>query len=151
MSEIKITSEGSRGPRGHEGPRGPTGPAGATETGAIGPTGPTGAGVPLAVGLFSPNGGGSSVAIISQSGEFASAQYLGAGNYLIRLNAIAGLTAGNQIIPVGVVGANGSGSPFTIDLVAAFAGVGTIQVSLWDNSNTPVDEEFYLHVALLGI
>ena len=91
------------------------------------------------------------VTIVSQSGQFASAQYLGVGSYLVHLNAIAGLTSADQIIPTGIVGANAGGAPFTINVVVAFAGTGEIQVNLFNDADAAVDEEFYLHVALLGI
>lgn len=49
MSDVRISSDGSRGPRGHDGRTGPTGPTGpgsggGGSTGATGPTGPGGGG-----------------------------------------------------------------------------------------------------------
>lgn len=155
-----ATSTGATGPtgptgvNGAAGSTGPTGAAGAAgaagATGAVGATGATGPGLTLAVGRFDPSSG-SSVVIVSQSGEFASVQYFGAGSYLVHLNAIAGLTTTDQIIPTGTVGANGGGAPFVINLVASFAGTGVIQVNLFNDANAAVDEIFFLHVALLGL
>lgn len=146
-----ATGAGATGPAGAAGAAGAAGPTGATgSTGASSTaTGPTGPGLPLAAALFSPVG--STLTIVSQSGQIASATYLGVGNYLIHLNAIAGLTAASQIIPTATVGANSGGAPFVVNVVAAFAGTGQIQINLWDDTNTPVDENFYLHVAFLGI
>lgn len=69
----------------------------------------------------------------------------------MHLNGIAGLTSADQIIPTGIVGANGAGAPFVINVVPAFAGTGLLQVNLFDDTNAAVDAVFYLHVALIGL
>lgn len=133
MSDVRLTSEGPRGPRGRTGPTGPTGPAGASD---------------VAAGLFRPSALGSTVTIVSQSGEFASGQYLAVGNYIVHLNAIAGITSADQIIPIGM---GAGGAPLRVSVLGAFpgAGPGEVLVNLFDQTGTPIDQDFYLHVRLL--
>ncbi len=145
---------GSTGNTGAPGATGPTGPTGATgSTGAPGATGATGA-IPAhrlasAAGRFDPSVGGP-VAITSQSGEFASATYVGVGDYTLSLNVIPGITTANQVIWLGTVLSAAGG--FIITTAPGFSGgaAGCI-VRITDAAGTPVDQSFYIHADLLGI
>jgi hypothetical protein len=151
MSDIKKGPEGQngRGPAGRTGSTGPTGPTGPTgsggspgSTGFTGPPGPS----DVAGGLFSPTPPGS-LTILSQSGEFASGQYLGVGNYIVHLNALAGITSAEQIIPLAMVTA----APNVVSVLGTFpgAGPGEVLITITNNLGVPIDQDFYLHVKLL--
>jgi Collagen triple helix repeat (20 copies) len=172
MAEIQIGDrrgprgpegeKGHRGRDGHDGDTGPTGPAGGPTgatgstgpTGATGSTGPTGTTGPsslhIAAGQFLPDGVGHTVTIVSQSGEFASAQYLGVGNYIVNLNVIPGVVAANQAIAVGTAAETGTA---IIVVITAVFSVDHVQfgINLFNDAGAQVDEQFNLHVALLGI
>ena len=102
-----------------------------------------------ASGRFDPEIGGP-VVISSQSGEFASATYVGPGFYTIFLNEIPGLVGANQIIPVGTV-LSGAGGFILTSTPGFVAGAGSVGVRITDSAGTPVDQAFYLHVDLLGV
>lgn len=115
-------------------------------TGATGPAGSSS--LPLAAGKFLPNAGGATVTIVAQSGEFASAQYAGVGNYIVNLNVIPGVTIANQAIITGT--ANETAQSVTVTVVAIFS-VDHVRlgITLFDAAGAQIDTEFYLHVALL--
>lgn len=159
-----------RGPRGRRGPMGPTGPTGPTGTSSLtGPTGPTGdAGQPgatgpigesgnglrVAAGFFVPVTSSGTVAIISQSGQFASATYLGVGSYQIDLLPIAGVVSADQIFPQATLQDSILVSPFTmtISVTTSFvAGHGRIVVSVQRSFLPDLDAPFYLGVAFTGL
>jgi hypothetical protein len=154
-------STGATGPTGVAGTTGATGATGATgSTGATGPTGTTGATGPSgatahrlasAAGRFDPNpAAGGSVAISSQSGEFASATYLAVGQYTIFMNVIPGITSANQGIWLATVLAGGNG--FEIMTQPGFSGGAlSVGINIKDTTNAFVDQSFYVHVDLLGI
>lgn len=152
---------GPTGPTGSTGATGATGPTGSTgrtgATGSTGPTGSTGATGPsgpsslrIAAARFLPDGVAHTVTIVSQSGEFASAQYLGVGNYIVNLNVIPGVIVANQAIAVGTAAETGTA---IIVVIAAVFSVDHVQlgINLFNDVGVQVDEQFNLHVALLGI
>ena len=94
-------------------------------------------------GRFDVSGG--VVSITSQNGLFASATYVGVGQYTINLDQIPGITGVNDIIPTGTV--LSLGDVVIITLAPGFVGDhATIGVSIKNTSGDAVDESFYLHV-----
>jgi uncharacterized membrane protein len=143
MSDVKLgelgelrEGEGERGPRGHRGHDGSTGPTG--------PSGPTGSPT-IAAGSFT--GTPATVTINEQTGQFASATYNAVGNYLLTLNAIPGVVSGTQLIPLGTSTDDGR----IVSINTSFiAGHGVLIVHVVDDTGTPVDTTFFVHLALVG-
>ena len=145
MSEIHIGDRrGPEGPRGHRGHRGHEGDGGPT-----GPTGP-GSGLTTAAGFFIPDALSSSVSINAQSGQFASATYVGVGSYRVDLNVIPGLTSSSQILATGTVQLSVGG--FILTLTHGFSvDHGQINVHITDSAGVPSDQSFVLNASLLGV
>jgi hypothetical protein len=99
MSDLKLTSEGPRGPRGRTGPAGSSGPSGSS-----GPTGPTGAsGFPpaIAAATVGSNGG------FAASSGFSASSHPGTGQYTLTLtDPPANLT---DAVPAGWIAGSSGG------------------------------------------
>ena len=91
----------------------------------------------LAAGRFQPNPLTSTVTIVSQTGEFLAATYLGMGFYEVVMAPIAG-------IPVV------SGLSLGINaVVSPFGPAGTYRIAITNSAGNLVDDTFFLHVRLL--
>ena len=152
--------DGPPGPRGPEGPAGPpgrrgvTGPAGAPGFGSTGPVGPccTGPTGPtsssddtLAAGWFFGDPQTQTVTTVSQTGHFASAEYISAGLYRLTLVPIPGLDNITQIIPV--VSVRGEGYTATVDPINAFPL--SFDVRIRSEEGDAIDGDIFVHVKLL--